>query len=164
MCEPGTVTVSGLPGNIFEDSKMSCWRLAVSCWPGTVCDLKRGSWRIRLPSSPARPEALSGLTANRQLLRARARTTSRFRIPPAPHLRLALNREKLNVGRATPRFSLNRASQIYGTVGPEFQEVILARALIARRSSLVAACRVGLRFILTPSAPPTSGLPGGRGE
>ena len=45
-------------------------------------------------------------------LRARAKITSAFRIPSAPHLRLGLNLEILNVGTATPPIPLNRPIQI----------------------------------------------------
>ena len=45
-------------------------------------------------------------------LRVRARITSAFRIPSAPHLRFELNHEILNVARATPRISLNPSNQI----------------------------------------------------
>jgi len=54
--------------------------------------------------------------------------TSCFRIPSAPHLRLFLNPEILNVARATPRISLNRKSQICGTSGRVNREVIFERA------------------------------------
>ena len=88
MSYPGDLTgeaSSDLPGDIFENSKRSCWRLAVSCWPRTVCDLKRGSWCVRLPSFPARPEALSGLTANRQRLTARRSSlVAACRVGPSP--------------------------------------------------------------------------------
>ena len=62
-------------------------------------------------------------------VRVRARITSAFRIPSAPHLWLELNREILNVAQATPRISLNPSSQICGTSGRAKREVILARTL-----------------------------------
>ena len=62
-------------------------------------------------------------------LRARAEITSAFRIPSAPQLRPGLNREILNVGRATPPISLNRPGQICGTSGRANREVISARTL-----------------------------------
>ncbi len=62
-------------------------------------------------------------------LRVRAEITSAFRIPSAPHLRLELNREILNVARATPRILLNPSNQICGTSGRAKREVIFARTL-----------------------------------
>ena len=62
------------------------------------------------------------------LLKASERKIPRFRIVTAPHLRLALNREILNVTRATPAASLNRVSQIYGTVTREFHGFFLSLA------------------------------------
>lgn len=50
-------------------------------------------------------------------LRARAESTSAFRIPYAQHLWLGLNREILNVARATSAISLNPTTQICGTFG-----------------------------------------------
>ncbi len=70
------------------------------------------------------PRPLAGVA-----VRVRERITPHFRIPPAPHLWLVLNREILNVAQATPTVSLNRPSQIYGTGGREFYGPFLSRTL-----------------------------------
>ncbi len=61
--------------------------------------------------------------------RAHSKITSGFHIPSASHLRFALNRNVLNVARATPRILLNRASQICGTSGRAIRRVVFERAL-----------------------------------
>ena len=57
-----------------------------------------------------------------------AKITSHFGIPSSGHLRPPLNREILNVDRATPAVSLNRVGQIYPKYGRQICEVILAQS------------------------------------
>ena len=75
--------------------------------------------------------------------RPRARITSGFRISAAPtptpaaagagpYLRLDLNLEILNVGKATPPISLNWTNRICSTSGREFPEPIVTLHALGR--------------------------------
>ena len=64
-----------------------------------------------------------------QVLRARERITSHFRIPSLSHLEPIFTRKILNVGFATPAVLLPQIDSIWLKSGREFLEVILSRAL-----------------------------------
>ena len=96
--------------------------------------------------------------SNLNELRIHERITPHFRIPsvptpiPAaagtgPYLRLDLNREILNVARATPTVSLNRANQICNTSGREFHGLILSKTLTTRNIFEAAAGAAGLLIL-----------------
>jgi len=76
-------------------------------------------------------------------LRTIAKITSHFGIPSLGYLRQPLNREILNVAKATPAVSLNPVSRIYPKSKRQFCEVILAkplRTLIIPIVSILAGC------------------------